>query len=89
MGPGRLGTWNKVPAPSMNTEGMQKGNDKAEGWAGKARMSSVEMGAKSEQAGGMTSAQTSLKIKGAGTRKSSQAAPEVAGHVMSKDMGMK
>lgn len=75
MGPGQLGTWNKVPAPSMKTEGMQPDKEKPAGWAGSAHMSSVETPSRSEQAGGMVSTQSNTNMGRGGVGKSTLQSP--------------
>lgn len=63
--------WNEV-APPNNLANMIA-PERSEGWAGSAALKSNETPQRADMApGGMTSAQTNLSIKGAGTRKSQQ-----------------
>jgi len=76
MGPKQLGTWDKVPAPSKMTEGMQSDSTTGSGFAGASRLPSVEMPQREEMApGGMKSAQTSTKIGRAGSGRSTLQSP--------------
>lgn len=75
MGPGQLGTWNKVPAPSQMTEGMQDSGVKGGGFAGSSALSSTEQPQRAEETGGMKSAQTNTKIGNGNVKKSKLISP--------------
>jgi len=73
MGPGQLGTWDKVAKP----EGLANmiAEEKPSGWAGAAYVPSTEEPQRAEEAGGMKSKQTNQKVGIAGVGKTTLQSP--------------
>lgn len=87
MGPGQLGTWDKVSPPSMKTEGMQSDKTTGNGFAGASYVSSKETPDRPEQAGGMRSAQTTQTMGKGGVGKSTLTSPSSSMGMMPRDGG--
>ncbi len=73
MGPGRLGTWNKVAPPTRSANMIAE--EKPAGWAGAAYVPSKETPQRAEQAGGMKSDKFSGRIGNGNVKKTSLKSP--------------
>lgn len=74
MGPGQLGTWNKVAKPVRSANMIAE--SKPEGWAGAAYVSSTETPQRAEEAGGMKSDIFKGKIGRGGVGKTTLKSPK-------------